>query len=41
MVANYGVDQGLGGENVAASLEDDIPYTPAWQEKSQAFLPSK
>jgi nitrate reductase / nitrite oxidoreductase, alpha subunit len=33
MVANYGVDQGLGGENVAASLEDDVPYTPKWQEK--------
>lgn len=33
MVANYGVDRGLGGENVATSLEDDIPYTPAWAEK--------
>lgn len=33
MVANYGVDRGLGGGNVAASLEDDVPYTPAWQEK--------
>lgn len=33
MVANYGVDRGLGGGNVASSLEDDIPYTPAWQEK--------
>ena len=32
-VANYGVDQGLGGDNVAASYDDDIPYTPAWQEK--------
>jgi nitrate reductase alpha subunit len=32
MVANYGVDQGLGGD-VANSLEDDAPYTPAWQEK--------
>jgi len=33
MVANYGVDRGLGGANVAASFDDDIPYTPAWQEK--------
>ncbi len=33
LVANYGVDQGLGGDNVAQSLEDDVPYTPAWQEK--------
>ena len=33
MIANYGIDRGLGGADVAASLEDDIPYTPAWQEK--------
>ncbi|MDR3414475.1 MAG: nitrate reductase subunit alpha [Formivibrio sp.] len=32
-MANYGVDRGLGGGNVAGSYEDDIPYTPAWQEK--------
>ncbi|KAA0911196.1 nitrate reductase subunit alpha [Pusillimonas sp. ANT_WB101] len=32
-IANYGVDQGLGGDNVAASYDDDIPYTPAWQEQ--------
>src|SRR5690606_8622914 len=32
-IANYGVDQGLGGPNVAASHDDDVPYTPAWQEK--------
>jgi len=32
-MANYGVDQGLGGPNVAASFDDDVPYTPAWQEK--------
>ncbi len=32
-MANYGVDQGLGGENVASSYDDDVPYTPAWQEK--------
>ena len=33
MVANYGIDRGLGGDNVAHSFEDDIPYTPSWQEK--------
>ena len=33
MVANYGIDRGLGGGNVASSLDQDIPYTPAWQEK--------
>lgn len=33
MAANYGVDRGLGGEHVAASYDDDVPYTPAWQEK--------
>ncbi len=33
MIANYGIDRGLGGENVASSLTDDVPYTPAWQER--------
>jgi len=33
LVANYGIDRGLGGDNVAASLDDDVPYTPAWQER--------
>lgn len=32
-LANYGVDQGLGGDHVAASFDEDVPYTPAWQEK--------
>ena len=32
-IANYGIDRGLGGANVAAHYEDDIPYTPKWQEK--------
>ena len=32
-IANYGVDRGLGGENIAQSFDDDQPYTPAWQEK--------
>ncbi|MCC6470399.1 MAG: nitrate reductase subunit alpha [Alphaproteobacteria bacterium] len=31
-VANYGLDRGLGGENVAKTFDDDVPYTPAWQE---------
>jgi nitrate reductase / nitrite oxidoreductase, alpha subunit len=33
MVANYGVDQGLGGDSIAKDFDDDAPYTPAWQEK--------
>ncbi|MCL4131824.1 UNVERIFIED_CONTAM: hypothetical protein GTU68_058202 [Idotea baltica] len=34
MMANYGIDRGLGGEHVASSFDDDtIAYTPAWQEK--------
>jgi nitrate reductase alpha subunit len=32
-LANYGVDRGLGGPNLAASYDDDVPYTPAWAEK--------
>jgi len=31
--ANYGVDRGFGGINVAASYDDDTPFTPAWAEK--------
>src|SRR5690625_2593765 len=31
LCAHYGVDRGLGGA-CAQSYEDDIPYTPAWQE---------
>ena len=33
LCANYGVDRGLGGENVATSFDSDVPYTPAWQER--------
>ncbi|MGF1758628.1 nitrate reductase subunit alpha [Photobacterium sagamiensis] len=33
MMANYGLDRGLGGSNVAASFDDDVAYTPAWQEE--------
>ena len=31
--ANYGVRRGIEGENAAASYDDDLPYTPAWQER--------
>lgn len=31
--ANYGVDRGFGGGNVAASYDDDVPFSPAWAEK--------
>ncbi|MFZ5609094.1 MAG: nitrate reductase subunit alpha [Pseudomonadota bacterium] len=33
LVANYGLDRGLGGQHVAASYDDDEPYTPAWAER--------
>ncbi len=32
-LANYGVDRGFGGGNVAKHYDDEIPYTPAWAEK--------
>ncbi|WP_448190279.1 nitrate reductase subunit alpha [Azospirillum sp. sgz301742] len=32
-IANYGIDRGLGGGNVATSFDDDVPYTPAWAER--------
>ena len=32
MLANYGVDQGFGGEHLPASYDDVAPYTPAWAE---------
>ena len=31
--ANYGLDRGLGGGNVARDYADNVPYTPAWAEK--------
>src|SRR3546814_13318226 len=33
LLAQYGVDRGFGGGNIAASFDDNIPGTPAWQEK--------
>lgn len=32
MCAHYGLDRGLGGA-AAKSYDDNVPYTPAWQEK--------
>jgi len=32
LCANYGVDRGLGGD-CAKGYDDDVPYTPAWQER--------
>jgi len=31
--ANYSLDRGLGGKNVAKDYKDDVPFTPAWCEK--------
>ncbi|MCY4541670.1 MAG: nitrate reductase subunit alpha [Rhodobacteraceae bacterium] len=33
LIANYGVDQGLGGKDVANSFDENMPYTPAWAER--------
>jgi len=32
-LANYGVDRGFGGGNVAKSYDENEPYTPVWAEK--------
>jgi nitrate reductase / nitrite oxidoreductase, alpha subunit len=32
-MANYGLDRGLGGENLAKSYDENEPYTPAWAEQ--------
>ncbi|MCP4381463.1 MAG: nitrate reductase subunit alpha [Hyphomicrobiales bacterium] len=32
-LANYGVDRGFGGGNVASDYDDDAPYSPAWAER--------
>lgn len=31
ILANYGIDRGIGG-TVARSYDDEVPFTPAWQE---------
>lgn len=33
LVANYGLDRGLGGDHVATSYDENVPYTPAWAER--------
>ena len=33
LLAHYGVDRGFGGGNVAANYDQDLPGTPAWQER--------
>jgi nitrate reductase alpha subunit len=33
LCANYGIDRGFGGQHVAKSYDDNIAYTPAWQER--------
>jgi len=33
LAANYGLDRGLGGLNVASDYAQDEPYTPAWAER--------
>ncbi|MBB3933376.1 nitrate reductase alpha subunit [Kaistia hirudinis] len=33
MMANYGLDRGFGGDNVASSYDEDVPFTPAWAER--------
>jgi nitrate reductase alpha subunit len=33
LVANYGVARGLPNENAAKDFDDNVPYTPAWQEQ--------
>jgi len=32
-MANYGLDRGFGGEHVAKTFDENVPGTPAWQEK--------
>ena len=32
LCANYGIDRKLGGGHVATSYDDNVAYTPAWQE---------
>ncbi|MCC7463351.1 MAG: nitrate reductase subunit alpha [Gammaproteobacteria bacterium] len=33
LLAQYGVDRGFGGGNVARTYDEDTPGTPAWQER--------
>ena len=41
MIANYAIDRGLGGANVAKDYNDtSAPFTPAWQEKITGVTPN-
>ncbi len=33
LMAQYGIDRGLGGDTPASYDDEDRPYTPAWQER--------
>ena len=33
LCANYGLDRGFGGGNVARGYDEDVPFTPAWAER--------
>jgi nitrate reductase alpha subunit len=33
LCANYSLDRGLGGDNVATSYDADVPFTPGWAEE--------
>ncbi len=39
--ANYGLDRGFGGANVAASYDEDVPFTPAWAERVTGLAADK
>ncbi len=41
LMANYGLDRGLGGDFVATSFDDDVPYTPAWAERITGVEPKQ
>ena len=41
VVAHYGVDRGLDCPNTARSYEDNLPYTPKWQEQITGVAPDK
>ena len=40
LCANYGVDRGLG-DACAKSFDDDVPYTPRWQQSITGVEPEK
>jgi nitrate reductase alpha subunit len=41
MCANYGIDRGFGGGNVAKNYSDNVPYTPKWQQNITGVDPEK